>query len=259
MATYSKEDFERIAVAVRKDVADVMRHEKSFEAVAIWYRLNSQAPKAPDDVAPSANSKKEKEKEKEKAPTRIAPSVMSKKMKQIAKDARRLLKNLGVPHDEFRVIKIEDAYDGPGDFEILKVLSWAVDHDEDPVITATRRIGRLVEVIEAIEAANDLEQWAEYAADEVIKFGQLTVPKGHHGEAAVNTWIAHIMPVYKQITGKEPGTSVGAPGNALQRKAGGPLIRFLASAEKPLGLEHSAESLRDRVRDILKSGRRRTK
>jgi len=44
MPTYSKEDFERIAAAIGKDVADVIRHEKSFEAAATWYRFAHKAP-----------------------------------------------------------------------------------------------------------------------------------------------------------------------------------------------------------------------
>jgi hypothetical protein len=182
---------------------------------------------------------------------------MRLKMQQIFKSARRLLKNLGLRNNDGD-LNIEDAYDGPGDLEILTVLSWAVNHDEDPVITATRRVGRLAEILNAIAAAKDLEQWAHQGADEVIEFGRLTVPKEHQGEVAVNNWIAAMLSVYKQITGKEPGTSVGAPGSSLRRKATGPVVRFLAAAEKPLGLEHSAESLRDRVRDILRNGRRRT-
>jgi flagellar hook-length control protein FliK len=231
MATYSKEDFERIAVAVGKDVTDVMRCENRFEAAALWYRLNSRAPKAP---------------------TRIAPSVMSKKMKQIAKDARKLLAHLEV-HDP------REAPDGPGAIALLEYLASAEDSTEDDVIQATARVGRLVEILDSIDAARELERRAEKAAEDALQIGNVIVPKEHQGDVAVNDWIAAMLSVYKQITGKEPGTSVGAPGSALQRKATGPLIRFLASAEKPLGLEHSAESLRDRVRDILKSGRRRTK
>ena len=58
---------------------------------------------------------------------------------------------------------------GAGNFEILQVLSWAVSHDENPVVVATRRIGRPAEILEAIEAANELEQWAEQSAEEVIE------------------------------------------------------------------------------------------
>jgi hypothetical protein len=52
MATYSRENFEQIAVAIGKDVADVMQHEKGFEAAALWYRQDCRAPKAPSRVAP---------------------------------------------------------------------------------------------------------------------------------------------------------------------------------------------------------------
>ena len=41
--TYSKKDFERLAAAIGKHVADVMRHEKIFEAAAMWYRLYCEA------------------------------------------------------------------------------------------------------------------------------------------------------------------------------------------------------------------------
>jgi len=50
MATYSQENFERIATAIGKDVIDVLRHEKSFDAAAAWYRLDYRAPKAPDGI-----------------------------------------------------------------------------------------------------------------------------------------------------------------------------------------------------------------
>jgi len=35
LATYSKNDFERIAAAIGKDVVDVKRQEKNFEAAAM--------------------------------------------------------------------------------------------------------------------------------------------------------------------------------------------------------------------------------
>lgn len=241
MATYTQEDFERIATAVGKDVADVTAHQKDFENAALMFRLDRGLPlrlaRSPDST----------------------PTQMHRKMERIEKSARRLLADLGVPHDERGHVKIDEAYDGPGDVEILKVLSWAVEHDEDPVIAATRRVGRLAEIVEALVAVGDIERWARRGAEEIIEFGSLTVPKQHQGEVAFNNWIAAMVPTYKEITGKDPGTSVGAPGSSLRRKATGPLVRFLAAAEEPLGLEHSADSLRDRVRDILKPGRHRKK
>jgi hypothetical protein len=50
MATYSREDFEQIASAIDKDVADVCRHERQFEAAAMWYRLDRKAPKRQTDT-----------------------------------------------------------------------------------------------------------------------------------------------------------------------------------------------------------------
>lgn len=83
---------------------------------------------------------------------------------------------------------------------------------------------------------------------------ELIVPKEHAGDAAVNNWIAAMMSIYKSLTGKEPRTSVGAPGRARRGKATGPLIRFLEAASKPLGLQHSPDSWRGRVRDLLTDG-----
>jgi hypothetical protein len=45
MATYSREDFEEIASAIDKDIADVCQQEKHFEAAAMWYHLDRKAPK----------------------------------------------------------------------------------------------------------------------------------------------------------------------------------------------------------------------
>jgi len=239
--TYTEEDLERIAAAVGKAAADVEARQKDFENAALMFRLDCGLPL---DVVRSRGS---------------TPTQLRRKMERVEKSARRLLKDLGVPRDERGLVKIEEAHDGPGDVEILKILSWAVEHDEDPVTTATRRVGRLVEILEALEAAGDIEQWARQGAHEVIEFGGLTVPKEHQGDIAFNYWIAAMLPIYKQITGNDPGTSVGTAGSSRRGKGGGPLIRFLAAAEKPLGLEHSADSLRDRVRDILKPGRRRRK
>ena len=114
MATYSREDFERIAAAIGKDVADVMQHEKSFEAAALWYRQDCRAPKAPG---------------------RVAPSNMSKRMTQIANDARKLLRHL-------EVYDPRQAADGPGPIAFLEFLASADDGTEDEVIRATARVGR---------------------------------------------------------------------------------------------------------------------
>jgi hypothetical protein len=72
MAAYSREDFEQIASAIDKDVAEVCQQEKHFEAAAMWYRLDRKTPK------------------------RQTPFVMRRRMRQIANAARRLLRYLEV-------------------------------------------------------------------------------------------------------------------------------------------------------------------
>lgn len=234
MATYSEEDIELIAAAIGYDTADVAPYKKRFEAAALWFRLYQRLPER------SPSSKR-------------TPFQLKAKLGQISQSARRLLKHLGIPSDALGSVRIEDAYDGPADLEILQVLSWAVDPDEDPVVLATRRIGRLVEILEAIEATNELGGWAEQSAEEVIKFGQLTVPKGHHGDTAMNGWIAAMLSAYKQITGEYPATSVGAPDRENEGVPGGPLIRFLEATGKPLGIKLTPDAWRSRVRGLLDS------
>ena len=210
----------------------------------MWYRLSRNQSKG---KRPNPKGKRLTRNPRGKL---TSPFVMRKQMTQIANAARKLLKHLEVTDPA-------QAPDGPG-IAVLEVLASADDGTEDAVIRATARIGRLVELLEAVEAARELERRAHKGAEDVVQIGKLIVPKGHHGEAAVNDWIAAMMSIYKQITGKEPRTSVIAPGRPGRGKAAGPLIRFLAAAGKPLGLNHSAESLRGRVRDILRDGRRRT-
>ncbi len=220
MPTYSTDDFERIATALGQDAADIVRHANSFEAAAIWYRLDSKTPKAPD---------------------RIAPATLNKKMIQITNAARKLLGHL-------EVYDPRAADGGPGAIALLEYLASANDNDEDAVVQATARVGRLVAVFEAINAAQELEQRADKGAEDALEIGNLTVPKGHQGDAAVNNWTAAMMSIYSQVTGRKPTTSVRAPGSSDPRKAAGPLIRFLEAAGKPLEISHSPESWRGRIR-----------
>jgi hypothetical protein len=229
MATYNREDLEQIAAAIRCDVSDVWRYEKQLEAAAMWYRLGRNALKI----------------------HRTTPFVMRRRMKQIANAARKLLSRLDVRDPA-------QAPDGPG-IAVLQVLTSADGGTEDAVVRATARIGRLVEILEAADAARELERRAEIGAEDVVRVGELVVPKGHHGEAAVNDWIAAMMSIYKQITGKGPGISVVAPDKPDSGKAGGPLIRFLEAAGRPLGIQLSPESFAGRIKDIRIGGRRRQK
>ena len=225
MATYKQSTFAEIADAIGMDVAPIVKHENLFEAAALWYRLARRRP------------------------ARIVPSKLREKLEQVAKSARRLLKSLGVNDTE-------EAADGPGDPEILNALVLMGEPNEDAAIEATRRIGRLLEIIDGVVAAVEFERRAKTGAAEVTKVGKLTVPEGNPGDAAVNNWIAAMMSLYREITGKEPRTSVRGPDKPDEGIADGPLIRFLGAAGKPLGIEFSEDAWRSRVRTILKGASR---
>jgi hypothetical protein len=225
MATYSSEDYERIAAAIGADIGDIVEHKQLFERAADWYRLDRGPPHG--------------------TTTHLPPSKMREKLQRIAKSARRLLKDLEITNDE-------DAADGPGSFEVLEVLAAVEEPNEDAVVTAVERLGRLATMIDAIAAARELERRALGAAEDVISLGKLTVPKGHQGAAPVNSWIAAMMETYRKITGVEPTTSVGHVGKLNEGIASGPLIRFLQAAGEPLGLAYSEDAWRSRVRTIWK-------
>jgi hypothetical protein len=80
----------------------------------------------------------------------------------------------------------------------------------------------------------------------------MTVEEGNRGDRAVNDWVAAMLSVYRDITGKEPATSVGGPDRPDEGIAGGPLVRFLTAAGRPLHLEFSEDAWRSRVRTVLK-------
>jgi hypothetical protein len=219
--TYEQRNFEQIATAIGMEAGQIANHQKLFEAAAGWYRLDASRP------------------------TRIAPSKLREKLDQVAKSARRLLKSLGVNGPD-------EAADGPGNSNILDALVLAGERSADPVIEATRRIGRLVEILDSVAAAADFDRRAKKASIEIAKVGKLTVREGNPGDVAVNDWIAAMMDLYRRITGEEPATSVGAPERANEGIAAGPLIRFLQGAGTPLKIEFSEDAWRSRVRTILK-------
>ena len=221
MATYEQSNAEEIAAAIGVDVGQITRHENQFEAAALWYRLNKRRP------------------------MRTAPSKLRGKLERIANSARRLLTSLGVEDPD-------KAADGPGDAELLHALVLSGEPNEDPVIVATRRIGRLAEVIDGVAAAAEFDRRARKAAIVVAEIGKLTVREGNPGDDAVNDWIAAMMGLYRRITGKEPATSVGGPARPNEGIAAGPLVRFLQAAGKPLEIEFSEDAWRSRVRTVLK-------
>jgi hypothetical protein len=227
MATYSRENFEQIASTIHADVADVCRYEKQFEAAALWYRLDLDPPK------------------------RQTPSAARQRMGQIVNTARKLLKLLGVEDPS-------QALDGPG-VAVLQVLASTCDGtDEEAVVQATARIGRLVEILDAVHGVRELERCASVRAEQVVQIGELVVAKGHHGDVPANDWIAAMVSIYKKITGKS-GISVVSGDKDHRGKATGPLIRFLQAAGKPIGIKLSPDSFAGRIKDLRTGGRQEEK
>ena len=220
LPTYSDADFKRIAEAIGKKGRDVLEFGSQFEAAAVWYRLDSRTP------------------------NRVPPSTMQRNLEQISNSARRLLKNLGIEDHT-------QAHDGPGDVSVFDVLASVDGMTEDQVASATARLGRMVAILEGIGVVRELDRVARDACDDVHHMGELTAPKGHLGDAAVNNWIACMFAIYKSITGSHPKTSVGSPDQPNEGVASGPLIRFLKAAGVPLGIQYDEDAWRSRVRTIL--------
>ena len=257
MQTYSQEDYERIAEAIGRTLAEVLQHQDEFEAAATWYRLN--IPPAERDEGPIAELRlrrdPSKEPETSDEPAGSAPpkprtlSELRKKAKQVEAAAGKLLTHLGVSH-------CRESLDGPGDSDLLIFLASYSGVTEEEITDATAQMGRLAELLGAVRGANLLEACAARATQEAVHFSEL-IPEGHAGDLPENEWIAALMSLYEKITGRKAGTSTVAPDRPGKGKASGPLIRFLEAAGAPLGIKYSPESWRGRIRDNKTGGRRR--
>ena len=225
MTVYTETDLERIAAAINVTCGEIKKSEKHLEAAALWYRMGQRRPK------------------------RIPPSKLREKLRSLGKHATALLKTLKTDLDH--------SADGPGDIEILEALVLDGDVNEDPVIEATCRIGRLVEILDGIEAAAEFNRRATQGVEEISHLGKLTVKRGNAGDEVINDWIAAMMGLYKSLTGKEPSASVGSSGRPDEGTATGPLIRFVQAAGAPLDIQYDEDALRSRIRTIKKATRLR--
>lgn len=256
MPTYSQKHFERIATALGVSAADVLQYKSEFEGAARWYRLNVPPAKrqgGPTLELRNRRTKKSKgpsglRKQRSKKPKTL--SELRKKAERVEAAARKLLLHLGVH-------RLREAPDGPGDRELLTFLGSYSGSSEEEVIGATARIGRLAELLEAIDAAETLKACAYKAAQEAVHFANL-LPKGHLGDVATIGWIADMMSLYKRITGKEPRFSVLRPGPGRGQPTG-PFLRFLQAAAEPLEIDLSPASARSRQRALKGPAQHRQK
>jgi len=222
---YSAEILAKIGDAVGHKPTKIVKYRRRFDGAMLWFRSMSGTDADLAELMP--------------------PFKVRQKLKQIAKAARRLLHHLGIENPD-------DAVDGPGDHEIHHHLQIAGNQSAIEVIDLTERLGTMAAVIEGFEAAIELERRANKAASDVDHVGAIMGPGEHKGDVAVNQWIAIMLDLYRDITGKAPATSVGASGSANEGIATGPLIRFLEAAGGPLGLSFDEDAWRSRVRTVMK-------
>jgi hypothetical protein len=254
VATYSKNDYQRIAAAIGRSAAEVIQYASEFESPARWYRLN--IPPAEREEESASELRKPRRSKSTMSPSELRelrlkkPKTLSelrKKSKQVEAAARKLLLHLGVH-------RIGDAPDGPGDRDLLIFLASFGGVAEEEVVQVTARIGRLAELLEAIDAAKVLQACADKAVEEAVAFGKL-IPEGHHGDIAANEWVAAMASLYKKITGREPGISVLRPGSG-RGKPTGPFLRFLEASGQPLKIKLKPASFRKRLRALKRAGPR---
>jgi hypothetical protein len=141
----------------------------------------------------------------------------------------------------------------------LEFLASAENGTEDDIIRATARIGRLVEIFDAIDAARHLADRGRKAAEDAKHLSRLISLKGRRGDYALNGWLAEMMSIYEALTRKEPKISVVASGPRVG-KPSGPFFRFLEAASGPVecdGKPLRLTGVRERVRALLRVTPRR--
>jgi hypothetical protein len=250
---YIDDDLAAIANAASVSAELVRELAPRFEQAVWWYRIDSGNLKR---TAPSVLVRRlDRIRTCAQLLLRdLRPGKAQRGRRRIAASAWRLLAALGVN-------AIDEADDGP-DPQILQALAPAMPGvDRDAIIDACVRVGRICQCAETAEggetAVQTLLRCAKSEARVVKRVGNILSPRGTPGRRAVNGWIARLLPIYKRITGRRPGTSVGAPERTSKGKASGPLIRFLAAAGKPIGLVFATNAWRMRVRHVMRRGRRR--
>jgi hypothetical protein len=219
---YSTQDLENIAAAIKVNMRRVGELRNQFDAAAAWYRADLGSPR------------------------RTPPSSIRRQASAIAAAARRLLRHL-------EIYDYRKALEGPRDLELLDALALAGNGAEEDVLRASERVARLIDIFDAIDACQELEHRAQQAVKNALEIGRLTTPRGRHGNNALRSWTAEMMPIFKALTGKNPRISVNDRGGPT-----GPFLRFLIAAGGPLGIreEELTDGARPRARTLVKRAAR---
>jgi hypothetical protein len=132
VAPYSKKDYERIAKAIARSLAEVLPYANEFELAATWYRVTIPSaertgPSTSDlRKRPAKRPKTPSERRKQRSEKPKTLSALRKKAKHIEATAAKLLRHLGVRH-------AAEALDGPGDRDLLVFLASHSGATEDEI------------------------------------------------------------------------------------------------------------------------------
>jgi hypothetical protein len=269
MAYYSEADFEAIGAAMGRPLASVQAMAERFEAAAFWYHLDSGKihPESSGEIQPGAPGKIERR------PIRIwalSPYARREKTDRIARSAKALSKILRAGRAKkprldagirrlmkaLAIDEISAAVNGPGDSDIFELLTYPDGSSDEHVLGVVRRAFLASDPAHQLAAVAETERLAREAAATVTRLGEMTVPKGNHGDRPINDWIDAMAHLYRALTGSEPRTSVGGPFAPNNGKATGPFIRFLAASAQPLGISSgegkpfSEDAWRSRFRTV---------
>lgn len=183
----------------------------------------------------------------------IAGKPTAKLRKTVDNAFDQLLKKLTFP--------LPGTRDDNRDQELMKVLSWSFDGDVDRLEALLERIADYqTDLADAVAAVEELMPVLNASASELVSLRKLTVSPRDTGHTILNDLIASLLELYKEITGREITTTVGAQATDTEGIAGGPVIEYLKILLSLLdldsdehGISMSEDSLRARVREVMET------
>tara|TARA_R110002124_G_scaffold104370_13_gene254352 strand:+ start:3578 stop:4462 length:885 start_codon:yes stop_codon:yes gene_type:complete len=176
---------------------------------------------------------------------------MAKLPKTLDNAFDQLLKKLTLP--------LPGARDDNRDQELMRILSWSFNGDVDRLEELLERIANYQNnLADAVAAVQELIPVLKTSASELISLRKQTISPRDTGNTQVNDLIASLLRLYKEITGREIATIVGAEGSDTEGIAGGPVIKCLKILLAPLeldtdehGISTGEDALRARVREVM--------
>lgn len=192
--------------------------------------------------------------ETQKKPT---PKQLKKDLDRIWKASERLITALQLSEDEGRVA-MPSVFRG-GALQAFAALEAEKLNDEvsgEEYLYST--IGSIVKMREGVDSVYRLRDWVQKSSaresnkiernnDRTTKIG-ISPQSNHIADEAINEWIWTLAGIWTSMFKLRLSASVDvAKGNA--ERVGGKFIKFVQACDKPLKLNLSGDSIRDRMRN----------